>query len=177
MGLGKTCQALLAVGLDAPILVVCPAVAKGVWVRETAKFTPSRKATALEGRGSFRWPVAGEVLCVNFDILPAASEENAAGFPCLPAALVSTLPRGLVVVIDEAHKVKNPRAKRTQSLRAICHEARERGGRAIGLTGTPLTNKPQETYAILVALGLQFEAFGGDRSMKPFERAMQFAGG
>jgi hypothetical protein len=70
MGLGKTIQALAAAPVGAPILVVCPAVAKGVWVREAKRFRPDLTPVAFTGRGTFRWPTAGEMAIVNYDILP-----------------------------------------------------------------------------------------------------------
>ena len=76
MGLGKSVQAALAVPDGAPVLVVCPAVAKGVWKREFAKWRPEYKVTSLEGRGNFRWPEPGEVVVTNYDILPTASDEK-----------------------------------------------------------------------------------------------------
>ena len=50
MGLGKTLQALLAAPADAPILVIAPAVAKGVWKRETNKWRPDLTPFVCKGR-------------------------------------------------------------------------------------------------------------------------------
>lgn len=178
MGLGKTAQTLLSLPARAPVLVVCPAVAKTVWVRETAKFAPSYRAATINGRGNFRWPEAGEVLAVNFDILPRPVK--AGGFAALPAELLAGMPEGLCVVIDEAHKCKNAKAQRTQALRAITYAARkERNGRVVLLTGTPLLNKPQEVWSILVAGGMQYEAFGPLTSFggDVYRAAMRAAGG
>ena len=81
MGLGKTVQTLCAIPEHAPVLVVAPAVAKGVWQREAARFRPDLKVTVLSGRGSFRWPAPGEMIVVNYDILPAAvPAKNGMGF-------------------------------------------------------------------------------------------------
>ena len=68
-GLGKTCQTLIALPENAAVLVVGPAVAKGVWVREAAKFRPEFRVTVLDGRGSFRAPERGEIVITNYDIL------------------------------------------------------------------------------------------------------------
>ncbi len=72
MGLGKTVQALAALPEQVPVLVVGPAVAKGVWKRECARWRPDMRVTVLDGRGSFRWPAPGEMVVTNFDILPDA---------------------------------------------------------------------------------------------------------
>jgi SNF2 family DNA or RNA helicase len=176
MGLGKTMQTLTSIPVDAdgvryPVVIICPAVAKTVWKREAARFAPDLKVEALAGRGSFRWPAKGEAVVTNFDILPD-TVEGAGGFPALPEALLSTLPANLVVVVDEAHKVKSWSSKRTKAVRAIAFAARKSSGRVFLLTGTPLTNDPRETYSLLVAAGLQFETFRGE-----FDRAMNLAGG
>ncbi len=68
-GLGKTCQTLIALPANAAVLVVGPAVAKGVWVREAAKWRPEFNVTVLDGRGSFRAPQRGEIVITNYDIL------------------------------------------------------------------------------------------------------------
>jgi hypothetical protein len=69
MGLGKTIQALIALPKDAAVLVIAPAIAKGVWAREAAKWRPDMVVTMLSGRGSFRAPKPGEIVVTNYDIL------------------------------------------------------------------------------------------------------------
>jgi len=176
MGLGKTMQSLASIPVDVdgvryPTVILCPAVAKTVWKREAARFAPDLKVAPLAGKGSFRWPAKGEAVCTNFDILPDTVEgEN--GFPTLTEALLSTLPDNVVLVVDEAHKIKSWSSKRTKAARAIAFACRKKGGRVFLLTGTPLTNDPRETYSLLVAAGLQFETFRGE-----FDRAMGLAGG
>lgn len=70
MGLGKTLQAIAALPAGVPAVVVAPAVAKGVWLREFAKYRPHKKVVVLKGRDSFRWPEDDEVIVTNYDILP-----------------------------------------------------------------------------------------------------------
>jgi superfamily II DNA or RNA helicase len=150
MGLGKTLQALLAAPEGAPLLVVCPAVAKPVWAREAARWRPDLRPVALSGRGSFRWPVAGEMVVVNYDILPATLDTAA--------------PAGLVVVADEAHALKNAKAQRTERFRAIAESARAAGGRSWLLTATPILNRPPELFSLLKAAGAE-GAIGGWRGL------------
>jgi len=75
MGLGKTITALAALPTNAPVIVIGPAVAKGVWCREIAAWRPDLKASALSGFGSFRWPQPGEVVVTNYDILRSGIQE------------------------------------------------------------------------------------------------------
>lgn len=49
----------------------------------------------------------------------------------------------LAVVCDEAHAIKNRRAKRTTAVKAIKSRFR------LALTGTPITNKPDDVWSIL----------------------------
>jgi exonuclease VII small subunit len=72
MGLGKTIQALTALPAGVGVLVVAPAVAKRVWERECKRWRPDLTPVVLAGRGSFRWPRAGELVITNYDILPTA---------------------------------------------------------------------------------------------------------
>lgn len=145
MGLGKTIQSIAAIPDGASVIVICPAVAKSVWQRETAKWRPAMKVTVLSGRGSFRAPEAGEMVCVNYDILPAE----------VPALLPGT-----VVICDEAHACANPKAQRTQRAGALSEAARRGGGKCWALTATPLKNNPLELWGVLQLAGIAREAFG-----------------
>ena len=83
MGLGKTIQAITALPAAVPVFVVAPAVAKGVWLREIARWRPQLRVSVLKGRDSFRWPEPGEVLVTNYDILPEIHAKECPG--TLPA--------------------------------------------------------------------------------------------
>ena len=52
----ETLQTLVALPAGARAVVVAPAVVKGVWKREAARWRPDLSTTVLTGRGSFRWP-------------------------------------------------------------------------------------------------------------------------
>lgn len=146
MGLGKTAQALVALPGDVGVLVVCPAVAKGVWRIETEKWRPDLRVAVLSGRGSFRWPEAGELVAVNYEVLPKSLPEGT--------------PERFVLICDEAHAVKNPDAKRSVRFKMLAEAARKANGSVWLLTGTPLLNHPQELWTVLSHAGLHTEAFG-----------------
>ena len=152
MGLGKTIQTLIALPTGARVVVVCPAVAKGVWAREAAKWRPELKITTLKGRGNFVWPAANEIVIINYDILPAAPKTDS--LPTIEA------PADVVLVADEAHALKSAKAKRTASFRALATGVRAAGGKVWLLTATPLLNRPQELWSIFQAADLAREAFG-----------------
>jgi len=146
MGLGKTVQALTALDSNAPVLVVAPAIAKGVWAREAAKWRPEFTTDILKGRQSFRWPKPGEIVITNYDILPKDK-------PTDP-------PAGTIMIADEAHALKNNKAQRTKRYRAMAATVREAGGRTWLLTGSPLLNRPPELWALMMAADIAREAFG-----------------
>jgi hypothetical protein len=144
-GLGKTIQALTALPENAPVIVVAPAVAKGVWLRETAKWRPEIKITVLNGRGSFRLPAPGEMIVTNYEIL---TDEPGA------------IPEGLIVIADEAHLLKNKKTARAKRFRAISRPAVAKKGRVWLLTATPLLNQPGELWSLFETAGLERECFG-----------------
>ncbi len=75
-GTGKTLQVLVSLPASAPILVVGPAAAKGVWVGEVERWRPQIDVRMLSGRDSFRWPKPGQMLVTNYDILPSIHDED-----------------------------------------------------------------------------------------------------
>jgi SWI/SNF-related matrix-associated actin-dependent regulator of chromatin subfamily A-like protein 1 len=152
MGLGKTIQTLMALPSQAPVLVVCPAVAKGVWKREAAAWRPEYRVTVLSGRGSFRWPVPGEIVVTNYDILPEDLTK-------LPSS-EWLAPSHTVLVGDEIHAAKNPKSKRTKAWRSLVVAVQKGRGRVWGLTGTPVLNLGPELWAVLSSLGLATDSFG-----------------
>lgn len=146
MGLGKTVQVLAALPADAAVLVVGPAVAKGVWRKEAAKWRPDFRVSVLSGRSSFRWPAPGEIVVTNYDVL---------------SDIPGDAPAGVVVVADEAHAVKSYKAKRSKRFVAISKAAQAAGGKVWLLTATPMLNRPNELFSVLSSAGLVEEAFGG----------------
>lgn len=149
MGLGKTVETLMALPDGAPVLVVCPACIKGVWKSEAAKWRPEFRVEVLKGRGSFRWPEPGEIVILNYDILP----DN-----------VSLVPPGTYLIGDEIHMTKSRRAQRTVRFKAISEAVQATGGSVVGLSGTPLLNRPPELFQVLDNLGLVPESFGTFKS-------------
>jgi SWI/SNF-related matrix-associated actin-dependent regulator of chromatin subfamily A-like protein 1 len=142
-GLGKTAQALMALPPNAPVVVVCPAVARSVWVGETRAWRPDYRVEALFGRDSFRWPTPGEILAVGYDILPESTPPDR--------------PEGLVCIADEAQYVKSSQAIRTKRWKALSRGARIKWG----LSGSPLMRDPLDLYNVLKALDLDLTAFEG----------------
>lgn len=165
-GTGKTVQALCALpraGDLPPVLVVCPNVVKHNWLAEAERWAPMYRRTALAGRKSFRWPERGEIVAVNYDILPPEAEkpspkskpEAKMAQEAAHEAFIASAPRGLVVIVDEVHNCRND-SGRTRRVTSIVRAA-ERGW---GLTGTPLMNHPDQLWRVLRSLGLHGTVFG-----------------
>ncbi|MFI9727426.1 DEAD/DEAH box helicase [Streptomyces sp. NPDC052092] len=134
MGLGKTIQAIavlahLAAEGQSHFMVVCPASVLVNWTREIEARSALR-VTVLHGpdrHDAFAdWKGRGGVGVTTFDALR--------GFPLPGGGEVGLL------VVDEAHSVKNPRAKRSETV-ALWTERCERG---LFMTGTPMENRAAE---------------------------------
>jgi hypothetical protein len=69
-GLGKTCQTLKALPKNSRTVAVVPAVVKYNWKAECERWRPDLAPVVLDGRGTFRLPKPGELIIVNYDLLP-----------------------------------------------------------------------------------------------------------
>lgn len=157
-GLGKTLQAIMAAHLMGArkILVICPPSLIANWAREVEQSNhldhiPSKHASNLvtiqsRGKTPDRLPRAGYV--ITSDTLTTAR-------PALEKKLRHWQPD--LLIIDESHRCKNPRAKRTRTLARVSKNC----GRVIALTGTPIISNPID---LLPTLGMlkKLDHFPGD---------------
>jgi len=134
MGLGKTIQAIAAMThLRATgaqrFLVACPASVLVNWTREISDRSelPPYRLHGLERAANQRmWERQGGV-----------------GVTTLDSLYSLTVPAEVTVdqlIVDEAHFVKNPEARRSQAVRAWTR----RVDRVLFLTGTPMENRVEE---------------------------------
>lgn len=134
MGLGKTIEAVavmasLAASGRRGFLVVCPASVVVNWVNEIARHSdlvPHRMHGTGRDGAVGEWLAQGGVGVTTFGTLPKL---------VLPKRF-----RPALVVVDEAHYVKNPDTQRSQAVNAIV----QRAERAVLLTGTPMENRVEE---------------------------------
>lgn len=154
MGLGKTIQALGVINSNPDmkqILVVCPASLRINWLNEAKKWLVSDfEFHVVESQKPI--PDTATFIIVNYDRLKGDLLEQ-------------LLSRSWdLLIVDEAHFLKNPNAQRTQKV--LGKPAKGRGKtkkeavpglihcarRALFLTGTPFLNKPKELWSLLHAL-------------------------
>lgn len=139
MGLGKTVQAIAAmVSLRntgaTHFMVVCPASVLPNWCREIEKHSRLR-TTKIYGPGrmsAFReWKRSGGVAVTNFETTGYLKLEDGFAFDML--------------VVDEAHYIKNNEAQRTKNVTALSEHTK----RILFMTGTALENKVDEMIALI----------------------------
>lgn len=139
MGLGKTIEALAAIcHLHAEhathSFVICPASVVVNWMNEIRKKTrlASHRLHGTEKDQAFRsWQRTGGVAVTTYDSLRSID---------VPSDV-----RIALLVVDEAHYVKNPDAKRTRhAIRWIA-----RADRTMFLTGTPMENRVDEFKTLI----------------------------
>jgi len=138
MGLGKTCQSLvwLAHKPDAwPVLIVCPASLKLNWLYEARKwlgdFPEIEILSGTPRKLDIQQPKRlARIRIINYDIL-SKWQKYLVGFR--------------TVVLDECHYIKSSKAARSKAAVAVAERCRY----FIGITGTPILNRPIEMFNAL----------------------------
>ncbi|MEU6998194.1 DEAD/DEAH box helicase [Nonomuraea sp. NPDC046570] len=166
MGLGKTVQAIAALAHlkargDTHFVVACPASVLINWTREIETRSTLR-AFALHGpdrpAALAEWLRAGDVGVCTVDALHRLE-------------IPDGVPVGMLV-LDEAHYVKNPAARRSQAVAKWC----ARVDRVLFLTGTPMENRVEEFRTLVGYLqpGLAdtIRAADGAAGAQAFRRAV-----
>lgn len=142
MGLGKTIQALWWVHnyleKSSRTIVICPSVVKFNWQREARRHC-GIMSEVLSGVTPDRHILRrGKLFIVNYDILT-----NRQGQESWLECLMELEPS--CIIVDECQYIKNPAAKRSKAVKALCKEVPH----VIMISGTPLTNRPAELFSSL----------------------------
>ena len=140
MGLGKTLQSLAAIAHLAAtghhrFLVVCPAAVQVNWLNEITKHTMLRSYSlhgSARAEAGQEWLRQGGIAVTTFHTLGRLPDD------------VRHAPTALVVV-DEAHLVKNPGTAIAGAVRAALPRAQG----VVFLTGTPMENRVEEFRALV----------------------------
>ncbi|KAG1938598.1 chromodomain-helicase-DNA-binding protein 1-like [Pimephales promelas] len=145
MGLGKTCQtiSLLAYArgclkMNGPFLVLCPLSVLENWRQELERFCPSLSVLYYTGDKERRAELQEELKNgKNFHVLLTTYEM------CLKDARFLKSWKWKILVVDEAHRLKNQESLLHQTLKQFTVSFR------VLLTGTPIQNNLQEVYSLL----------------------------
>ena len=152
----NTMQAIGVMAVDRPrrVLVACPASLRVNWAREIEKWIPGTKVMVVGNETEL--PQEGVVI-INYDRVVG---KRARATELRKSILAN---RWDLVILDEAHMLKNEDAQRThvffgkfkygkQSDVGVIHKA----DKVLLLTGTPIQNRVKESIPLLRAIG----AFG-----------------
>lgn len=145
MGLGKTLQVLLHLHRHPnlrPAVVVCPAGLKFNWEAEAARHLGMR-AMVLEGtRPPGRLPrIPAPLYVASYNILgQRGGQHSGPGWSDWLAALNPEF-----IALDECQAISNRSALQTKWTRKLCRGIEQ----VVGMSGTPLTNRPAEMFSIL----------------------------
>lgn len=149
MGLGKTLQMLMAMDEQYGHFVACPTQCVYTWLEEGMKWRPDLEYYIVKSKKTFKIPAPGQVVIVSHGTLPEwlAPEKGKRKNNSITKKQVQALAQ-CIAIYDECHELSNPKthkARRAKYLSRMCR-------RAIGLTGSPVRNRPLELWNILVAL-------------------------
>jgi len=135
MGLGKTIQAIGYMQLNPTYrtLIICPASLKLNWQREIQNWMPKHGLIQiLSGKKPKPIYKNTQIVIINYDILPE-----------WVVTILNWMPQ--LMITDEAHYYKNNKAKRTKAVMKLGKKV----DKVIGLTGTPIENRPIELYNVI----------------------------
>ena len=142
MGLGKTIQAIATmvslrnVGAT-HFIVVCPASVIANWCREVTKQSKLR-VTKIHGYSRMdalaSWKKTGGVAVTTYETTPHIHLDENDHLD--------------LVVVDEAHYIKNPNAARSKNVKELCSHTK----RLLFMTGTALENKVDEMISLIKVL-------------------------
>ena len=137
MGLGKTTSTIIA-ALEAgskKVLIICPATLKINWKREIENYS-DKPVYIAEGKN---FSTDADFVIINYDIIKNFHDTKKKGESQILDANFD------LVVVDEAHYIKNATAQRTKLINDIVKKV----DRIWLLTGTPMTSRPIDYFNLL----------------------------
>jgi SWI/SNF-related matrix-associated actin-dependent regulator 1 of chromatin subfamily A len=132
---GKTLPTAAAALENLPALIVCPAIAKTVWESAFARLAPNVSVNVVNGKKGASEVNSADITIINYDVLQYAQ---------------TNYDRYNTLVLDECHRIKNPKAQRTKAAML----AMKKVDHVYALSGTPIPNRPIELWPILHGLGI-----------------------
>ena len=163
MGLGKTIQAIAVMvslrnsGLNR-FMVVCPASVLTNWCREIEKHSdlPVTKVHgSCRAKALAEWKESGGAAVTTYETAEFLKKED---FPID------------MIVVDEAHYIKNPEAQRSINVNLLCMRAKY----LLFMTGTALENRVDEMVSLMRVLRPEIAEEAGSKTF--MSAAPQFRG-
>lgn len=137
MGLGKTTSTIIA-ALESgskKVLIICPATLKINWKREIENY--SDKTVFIAESKNFS--TEADFVIINYDIIKNFHDTKKKDESQILASNFD------LVIVDEAHYIKNATAQRTKLINDIVKKT----DRLWLLTGTPMTSRPIDYFNLL----------------------------
>ena len=137
MGLGKTTSTIIA-ALESgskKVLIICPATLKINWKREIENYS-DKPVYIAEGKN---FSTDADFVIINYDIIKNFHDTKKKGESQILDANFD------LVVVDEAHYIKNATAQRTKLINDLVKKV----DRLWLLTGTPMTSRPIDYFNLL----------------------------
>jgi SWI/SNF-related matrix-associated actin-dependent regulator 1 of chromatin subfamily A len=137
MGLGKTTSTIIA-SLESgskKVLIICPATLKINWKREIENYS-DKSVYIAEGKN---FSTDADFVIINYDIIKNFHDTKKKGESQILDANFD------LVVVDEAHYIKNATAQRTKLINDLVKKV----DRLWLLTGTPMTSRPIDYFNLL----------------------------
>jgi len=172
MGTGKTPTFLLSINAELGTVLFVPSSVKWNWAREGVRWRPDLRFKIAKTKKTWRIPGPGEVLISSYGMLP--------GDPCKECKKTNRracthvadqdnplpeIDRPIIMVGDEIQYVQN-KSQRRRKWDLLKERVWAAGGFLRGLTGTAVSNSPQDLYEILQCLNLERRAFDSEDVFK-----------
>lgn len=163
-----------------PAIVICPNSVKASWVREAKKWYPEAHVYEATGSAAVKAKILGSAMkdpqalvVINIEsvrlhsrLAPYGSirlrkcrecsptgEVNLSAARCEVHTKILNAISFRTVIVDEAHRIKDPKSKQTRACWAVMH------GRTVqrrwAMTGTPLANHPGDLWSIMHGVNRQ----------------------
>mgnify|MGYP001573402199 FL=1 len=134
MGLGKSAEALIWISITqdvCPVLCIVPASLKRNWEKEIDKWLTNKTIQIIQN-GKDEIISGKDFYIINYDLLQKRKGD-------LEKIKYRT------IILDECHYIKERASQRTKVAMSLAKSAKH----IIGLTGTPILNRPKEMFNIL----------------------------
>lgn len=130
---GKTIESIMAHDPAlGRLVIIAPLMVRETWLGWLRRVFPGEDIGIMTGKVFDRAEASKPIVFGHYSILKAWSSDTPSG----------------TLILDEIHELSNPRSKRTEGAAMLASRAE----RVIGLTGTPIWNRPIGMWSILALL-------------------------